>query len=95
MPGCQSGSVPKCASGLEIFAEGYPKSDQIACESTDVVDGVEQTVSAGASSLSYDPSTDQYRCVWKTEKSWENTCRQLVVKLEDGSFHRANFTFKK
>jgi hypothetical protein len=36
----------------------------------------------------------QYTYVWKTDKSWLNTCRTLVVKLNDGTFHRANFKFK-
>ncbi|HRJ56583.1 MAG TPA: PxKF domain-containing protein [Anaerolineales bacterium] len=80
--------------GLNIFAAGYPKSEPFACSSTIPVDGVEDTLTAGSSSLSYDPSTDQYTFVWKTEKSWVGTCRQLVVKLMDGTFHRANFKFK-
>ncbi|MBE7436604.1 MAG: hypothetical protein HS100_21995 [Anaerolineales bacterium] len=80
--------------GLNIFAAGYPKSEPIACSSTTPVDGVETTFTAGSSSLSYDPSSDQYTFVWKTEKSWAGTCRQLVVKLIDGTVHRANFKFK-
>lgn len=80
--------------GLDIFADGYPKSQTIACSSTAEVDGVEVTTTAGSSSLSYDPVTDQYTYVWKTEKSWAGTCRQLVVKLSDGTLHRANFQFK-
>ena len=80
--------------GLDIFATGYPRSEQIVCDSTALVDGIEQTVTAGSSSLSYNPNTDQYNYVWKTEKAWANTCRQLVVKLNDNSVHRANFKFK-
>jgi YVTN family beta-propeller protein len=80
--------------GLNIFEAGYPKSQQIACDSTSPVDGIEETVTAGSSSLSYDSSTGTYTYVWKTEKIWANTCRQLVVKLNDGTFHRANFKFK-
>lgn len=80
--------------GLNIFEAGYPKSQQIACDSTATVDGIEQTVTAGSSSLSYDATTDTYTYVWKTEKAWAGTCRQLVVKLNDGTFHRANFKFK-
>ena len=58
------------------------------------VDGIEETVTAGGSSLSYHPSSDRYEYVWKTQKSWANTCRQLVLKFADGSTARANFTFK-
>ena len=79
--------------GLDIFAAGYPSSTVIACGST-AGDAVEQTVTAGSSSLSYDDSTDQYIYVWKTERAWAGTCRTLVVKLNDGTFHRANFKFK-
>jgi len=80
--------------GLDIFATGYPKSQYIACDSTAAVDGVEVTLTAGSSSLSYDPATDTYTYVWKTDKAWANTCRQLVVKLNDGTYHQANFKFK-
>ena len=80
--------------GLNVFEANYPKSQVIPCDSTAPVDGIEQTVTAGSSSLSYDPASDMYTYVWKTEKAWANTCRQLVVKLNDGTFHRANFKLK-
>jgi hypothetical protein len=80
--------------GLAIFATGYPKAQQIACDTSATLDEIEQTVSAGGSSLSYDPVTDQYTYVWKTEKAWSGTCRQLQVKLSDGNPHVANFKFK-
>lgn len=81
--------------GLSIFASGYPKSEQITCDSTEPTDGIEETVPAGGSSLSYNPATDQYTYVWKTNKAWANSCRQLVIQLNDGSFHRANFKFTR
>ncbi|MBI5653024.1 MAG: PxKF domain-containing protein [Chloroflexi bacterium] len=80
--------------GSNIFVSGYPKSQPIACDSTAPTDGIEETATAGSSSLSYDPITNQYIYAWKTEKVWANTCRQLVVKLKDSTYHRANFKFK-
>jgi probable HAF family extracellular repeat protein len=80
--------------GLNIFAEGYPKSEAIQCDSNAQLDGIEEAASAGNSNLSYDPTTDIYTYVWKTDKVWANTCRQLVLKFDDGTFHRANFEFK-
>ena len=80
--------------GLGIFAPGSPSSGPIACNSSDPAVDLEETVTAGGSSLSYDPVSDQYIYVWKTEKAWAGTCRQLVVQLNDGSIHRANFKFK-
>ncbi|HKP46810.1 MAG TPA: PxKF domain-containing protein [Pyrinomonadaceae bacterium] len=80
--------------GLGIFAPGSPSSGPIPCNSSDPATDLEQTVTAGGSSLSYDPSSDQYIYVWKTEAGWAGTCRQLVVQLNDGSIYRANFKFK-
>lgn len=79
--------------GLAIFAAGFPKSERIACVGGASLDNVEETMTAGSSSLSYDPSTDLYRYTWKTEKAWAGTCRQLVLKLADGAEHRAGFSF--
>ena len=80
--------------GLDILADGYPKSEVIPCDSTRLVDGTETVNSPGRSSLLYDASADEYTFVWKTERAWAMTCRQLVVKLNDGTLHRANFRFK-
>jgi CSLREA domain-containing protein len=81
--------------GLDIFESGYPTSQQIDCASTASVDPIEETVTAGSSSLSYDATTDTYTYVWKTDKAWADTCRELVVTLNDGSTHVANFQFVK
>ena len=80
--------------GLNIFAAGFPVSQQITCVGGAPVSSVEETVTAGSSSLSYDPASDRYIFVWKTEKAWKGTCRQLIVKLNDGTLHAANFQFK-
>jgi hypothetical protein len=87
--------------GLYIFAAvdpgdpGYPQSKMISCQTSALLDQIEETVTAGQSSLSYDPIADQYVYVWKTVKGWAGTCRQLVVLLNDGTYHRANFNFNK
>jgi hypothetical protein len=77
--------------GLDVFEAGYPKSETIACNSSAEVNGVDETVNAGASSLSYSAATGTYTYVWKTEKAWTDSCRQLVVKFDDGTTARANF----
>jgi predicted extracellular nuclease len=78
--------------GLNIFASGYPLSTQIACDTGAPLGNSEPTDNPGASSLSY--GGGQYNYVWKTDKAWAGTCRQLVVKLIDGTEHLANFKFK-
>ena len=80
--------------GLNIFAAGSPSSLQISCSGNDPVLPVEQTETAGQSSLSYDAASDLYKYTWKTENSWKNTCRQLTVTLRDGTVHIAKFKFK-
>jgi hypothetical protein len=80
--------------GLNIFATGYPRSIKINCDSNTAEDSIETTVTAGGSSLTYDALADQYVYVWKTEKSWAGTCRQLQVKLSDEMTYTANFKFK-
>jgi hypothetical protein len=80
--------------GLDVFEAGFPKSQVIECDSQAEVDGIEETVTAGASSLSYAADTDTYTYVWKTSGGWEDSCRQLVVKFDDGTTARANFKFR-
>jgi hypothetical protein len=80
--------------GLNIFAAGYPDSVKIACGGAPQ-DAIEETVIVGASSLSYDAASDTYTYMWKTNKAWANTCRQLILRLNDGSEHKANFKFVK
>jgi hypothetical protein len=55
--------------GLDIFAAGFPVSQEIACSDGAPERGIEQTVTAGGSSLSYDAATDTYTYVWQTENS--------------------------
>jgi len=80
--------------GLNIFAAGYPKVQQVACASGAPIDEIEQTVTAGASGLTYDAASGQYSYIWKTDKSWAGSCRQLVVRLVDGTEHIAGFQFR-
>jgi len=80
--------------GLNILADGYPVSQEIDCNSGLPLADTEETGTAGRSSLSYDQDLDQYKYVWKTNKSWKGSCRQLIVQLIDDSSHYANFKFK-
>ena len=81
-------------AGLNIFADGFPVSQQIACDTGAPIEVIEETVNAGASSLSYNAATGQYIYVWKTDESWFG-CRELQLKLNDGETYRARFTIRK
>jgi hypothetical protein len=80
--------------GLNIFASGFPVSGEITCDENASPSEVSETLTAGNSSLVYDAATDVYSYIWKTDSSWAGTCRQLVVRLSDGTTHIANFKFR-
>ncbi|MEV3855147.1 PxKF domain-containing protein [Streptomyces sp. NPDC050095] len=79
--------------GLDIFASGYPVSQNVTCDTGAPIDPVEETTGAGQSSLTYNAATDTYTYVWKTDSAWKNTCRTFDLKLGDNSDHYANFKF--
>jgi YVTN family beta-propeller protein len=84
--------------GLDIFRPGdptsYPKVTLTDCTTAATLDAIE-TTTANPSGLSYDPATDTYTYVWKTEKAWGNRCGTFQLGLKDGSDHHALFKFKK
>ena len=78
---------------LRIFAAGYPQSVQTPCNAFG-------SQTAGASTavakpgLTYSTGAGgRYTYLWSTQRSWRGTCRQLIVKLVDGTYHRANVSF--
>ncbi len=79
--------------GMDILAAGSPKGVVYPCSSAPT-DELTETTTAGASGLQYDPTTDQYIYVWKTNKSWVGKCYKLVLTLKDGTTHEAYFRFK-
>ncbi|CAN5604301.1 hypothetical protein BH24ACT15_BH24ACT15_28530 [soil metagenome] len=81
--------------GLSIFAPGFPRAQLMQCETNAPIDAIDETVSANSSGLSYDAASDRYTYVWKTDKGWANSCRQLQGKVIDGETYTAKFTFSK
>jgi probable HAF family extracellular repeat protein len=83
--------------GLQIFQTGYPLSRSVSCEGTMASGTVAETVTvtAGKSALSYDASTNQYIYAWQTDKAWAGSCRELVMRLVDGTEHKLRFKFTR
>jgi Tol biopolymer transport system component len=79
--------------GLNIFAAGYPASKQVSCPMGLPPDNVEETATVSKSGLAYDATSGLYTYVWKTDRTWRGTCRELNLKLADGSDHRVQFQF--
>ena len=82
--------------GLSVFYGGaYPSTGQISCIADPMQDAIEEYSTATVSGLKYDAIAKQYIYNWKTPSSWAGTCRQLIIRLADGSYHRADFKFAK
>jgi hypothetical protein len=79
--------------GLDVIDGGHPQSARRACTG-DADDAQEVAGTPGSSGLSYDPKTGIYTYAWKTDRAWAGTCRQLVLRLVDGSRHTADFAFR-
>ena len=81
--------------GLGIFQSGFPSVAALACPAAAPTDAIETTVSATANNLSYDAATGQYTFVWKSDKAFADSCRQLVLKFNDGTTRTATFRFAR
>jgi hypothetical protein len=77
---------------FNLFATGYPASQRMTCGGA--VTGPLEPTTLGPEGFTYDPLLDQYKWVWKTDRRWMGTCRQLVVRFRDGTEKRANFRFQ-
>jgi hypothetical protein len=80
--------------GMTIFTAGSPTSRRVACDTSTPIDPIEQTVTAGATTLNYSTGADQYSYVWKTDAGWAGTCRLLTLAYGDGTLQSALFQFK-
>ena len=78
--------------GMDVLTAAF--SQPVACDTLEPIGGMAPAEWAGQSGLSYDPETGWYSVVWKTEKAWAGTCRALMLKLIDGTEHKAYFQFK-
>lgn len=73
----------------QLLAAGYPQSAPVSCTNPgQLVSGTPTTQTSSGSV----PPSDEYNYTWKTDSSWHG-CRELIVKLVDGTYHYAVFNF--
>jgi microsomal dipeptidase-like Zn-dependent dipeptidase len=78
--------------GLDVLLGGIVTSSAIGCGTGVVSDLSELTVmNPGASQFTYDPLTSTYQFNWKTDRNWSGSCRRLLLRLDDGTLHTADF----
>jgi hypothetical protein len=75
-------------------AEGYPRSTRCGGGDAEVIARAGQSKKKEPA-FEYDRRSDRYVMLWKTDRKWSGSCRELVLKLDDGSVHTARFEFAK
>lgn len=80
--------------GYDIFDAGTPSVARVDCDTGAVLDEIEESYTAGASTLQYDLDSDAYTYVWKTREAWAGTCCRLTLHLIDASQPYADFSFR-
>jgi hypothetical protein len=45
---------------------------------------VNEAVNGKSSGLTFDPVSQRYTYVWRTERSWVGACSELVFRFDDG-----------
>jgi hypothetical protein len=70
-------------------------SASFACAAGAPSDLIEEIVdNSGKTLLRYDTLANQFIYNWQTAKNWAGSCRRMVLTLNDGTRHYADFTFK-
>jgi hypothetical protein len=81
--------------GMDVLAEGSPSVRRVACDSRAPRNDIDARIPQRSSSLHFAPKRSIYTYLWKTDKSWAGSCRELALELIDGSVHRATFRFER
>lgn len=80
--------------GLDVVEEGWPRVAQIECGSGDEpADGEPAGHPRWFRELAFRRRKERYVFMWRTERDWAGTCRQFMLKLDDGTVKRADFRF--
>ena len=81
--------------GAAPVASGYPKVAPVSCTGGAQAAGTEKARGSWKKRSVHASKRGgwTYMFLWKTEKNWAGGCRQLVLKLDDGTFHRVDVQF--
>ena len=79
-------------AGRPQAANHSPASQQIDCTTRKPLQYAITTPTSGpgGTTLRYNAQSGTYTYLWETEEAWADTCRQLVLTLEDGTQHRVD-----
>ena len=78
---------------MSVIASGYPQSQPLSCTSL----AITGAASSLAGTLHYGSAAfaTRYYESWASAMAWSGTCRQVMIRLSDGTDHIAYFKFTK
>jgi hypothetical protein len=80
--------------GLDVVEEGWPQVAEVECGSrAEPSSGEPARHPRWFRDLVFRRRTARYVFLWRTERAWAGTCRQFMLRLKDGTVHRADFEF--
>ncbi len=79
--------------GLALL-DGRPTLQRTDCTTGAAIGAPVATSAGGGGGVAYDPSTDEYTFVWKTNKAWSGWCGTFELHLADGQTHELAVRFK-
>jgi predicted outer membrane repeat protein len=80
--------------GSNVFFPGFPQTAEIACGSS--VEHFEgQPASLARAPRYYSGQGGYYQFVMRTDHDWGDSCRQVIIRLSDGSTYQVNFQFRR
>jgi hypothetical protein len=80
--------------GLAVLESGFPASQQVDCSTLSAIGPSQPTVPPAKVALKYEAMLNRYLYPWATTAGWRGQCRQLNVRLNDGTDHIAVFAFR-
>ena len=80
--------------GMTIFESSYPRTRQGSCRPGGT-NTVKESLPKTAPTLTYDATSGRYTYALATEKSWAGTCRDLLLRLVDGTERAYALKFSK
>ncbi|MDR5682727.1 MAG: PxKF domain-containing protein [Armatimonadota bacterium] len=85
------------ANGAYVSALSAVVSIQVVpihCTSEAEAGVPEEATATGGTSLRYDSTENQYVFNWQTQRDWGNHCYRLLLNLDDGKTHSADFRLR-
>ena len=80
------------AEGTDIVEDGYPQTQRIDCATKEPAGDAQPLQGSEWTFVELADGVYQYK--WKTDREWRGQCRRLIVGLDDGGRHSADFRFK-